>query len=60
REREGEDQQQGHPEQHADDPRRAVEHAGALLSAELGLHPDLVFVSWPHPGTAATGAGSVA
>ncbi|MGW7276115.1 hypothetical protein ACWGH5_37085 [Streptomyces sp. NPDC054864] len=36
--------------------RRAVERAGALLSAELGIHPDLVFVSWPHPGTAATGA----
>jgi hypothetical protein len=35
---------------------RAVERAGALLSAELGLHPDLIFVSWPHPGTAATGA----
>ncbi|MGW7072592.1 hypothetical protein ACWGII_29705 [Streptomyces sp. NPDC054855] len=35
---------------------RAVERAGALLSAELGIHPDLIFVSWPHPGTASTGA----
>ncbi|WP_084963901.1 hypothetical protein [Thermoactinospora rubra] len=39
--------------------REAVTRVGALLAAGLGLDPDLVFVSWPDPGTAATGAGAL-
>ncbi|MFD4374353.1 hypothetical protein [Streptomyces sp. NPDC058486] len=40
--------------------RRAVDRAGAVLSEALGVHPDLVLVSWPHPGTSATGGEPLA
>lgn len=39
--------------------REAVARTGALLCGELGIDPDLVFVSWPDPGTAATGGGAL-
>ncbi|WP_407562861.1 hypothetical protein [Streptomyces sp. 184] len=39
--------------------RDAVERAAAALAGALALDPDLVFVTWPQPGTAANGSGAL-
>jgi hypothetical protein len=49
---------QGRPRD-PDRMRDAVTLAAAALADALGLAADLVFVTWPHPGTAATGEGAL-